>query len=273
MFKIGDFSKLSQVSVKTLRYYDELGLLKPVEVDRWTGYRYYSAHQLPRLNRILALKDLGLSLEQIGQLLDGDLPAAQLRGMLRLKQAEARQRVREEQERLERVEVRLRQIEEEGKMPTYEVVLKSVPAQKVASVRGIVPSYGEQALLWGELEPYLAQHGIRPVGPCFTVYYDTEYRERDVDTEVCEPVDAATKGGSERVKIYELPTVATMATIVHHGPFTALTQVYAALGDWLQQNRYRIVGPNREHYLHAGDPVRHDDPTYVTEVQVPVEKV
>ncbi len=100
MFKIGDFSKLSQVSVKALRYYDELGLLKPVEVDRFTGYRYYSADQLPRLNRILALKDLGLTLDEIGALLDDELPAAQIRGMLRLKQVEARERVEEERARL-----------------------------------------------------------------------------------------------------------------------------------------------------------------------------
>lgn len=61
MFKIGEFSKLSQVSVKALRYYDELGLLKPASVDRFTAYRYYSADQRPRLNRILALKDLGIA--------------------------------------------------------------------------------------------------------------------------------------------------------------------------------------------------------------------
>jgi len=98
--------------VKTLRYYDEIGLLKPAQVDRFTGYRYYSEDQLPRLNRILALKDLGLSLEQIGRLLDDDLPPAQLRGMLRLKQAEIQQCVEEEQARLARVEMRLRQIEQ-----------------------------------------------------------------------------------------------------------------------------------------------------------------
>ncbi|HEY4723320.1 MAG TPA: helix-turn-helix domain-containing protein, partial [Anaerolineae bacterium] len=91
MFKIGDFSKLSQVSVKTLRYYDEIGLLRPGEIDRFTGYRYYSADQLHRLNRILALKDLGLTLEQIDQLLNGDLSAADIRGMLKLKRAEIEQ--------------------------------------------------------------------------------------------------------------------------------------------------------------------------------------
>ena len=93
MIRIGDFSKLSRVSIKTLRYYDEMGLLKPVEVDRFTGYRYYDFHQLPRLYRILALKELGFSLEEIGRFLEENLSTEELRGMLKLSQAEIRQRV------------------------------------------------------------------------------------------------------------------------------------------------------------------------------------
>jgi len=274
MFKIGDFSKLSQVTVKTLRYYDELGLLKPVSVDRFTGYRYYSADQLPRLNRILALKDLGLALEEIGALLNDELPAAQLRGMLRLKQIQARERVREEQDRLARVEARLRQIEEEGKMPTYEMVIKSVPALRVASVRGIVPTYSQQGQLWGELEAYLAQNGVRPSGPCFARYHDTEYKERDVDVEACEPIDAnVTLRSTDRIKVYDLPAVNTMLSIVHHGAYNTLNQAYQARLKWMQENAYRYCGPDREIYIKVSNPVRQDDPSYVTEIQIPVEKV
>ena len=108
MIRIGDFSKLSRVSVKALRYYDEMGLLKPVSVDRFTGYRLYEYSQLSALNRILALKELGFSLEEIGRLLDDGLSVEQMRGMLKLRETEARQRVREETERLERIESRLR---------------------------------------------------------------------------------------------------------------------------------------------------------------------
>ncbi|MDL1909078.1 MerR family transcriptional regulator [Chloroflexi bacterium CFX6] len=106
MIRIGDFSKLSRVPVKTLRYYDEMGLLEPVEVDPFTGYRLYEYSQLSTLNRILALKDLGFSLEEIGRLLDDGLSVEQMRGMLRLRETEARQRVREEAERLERIEAK-----------------------------------------------------------------------------------------------------------------------------------------------------------------------
>src|SRR5215207_4170964 len=95
MIKIGEFSKLVQVPVATLRYYDQVGLLKPVEVDRFTGYRYYSASQLPRLHRILALKGLGFSLEQIGAVLAEGLTPEQMRGMLRLRHAPVSQQLAE----------------------------------------------------------------------------------------------------------------------------------------------------------------------------------
>lgn len=274
MFKIGEFSKLTQVSVKALRYYDELGLLKPVSVDRFTAYRYYSADQLPRLNRILALKDLGLSLEQIATLLNDNLSAEQIRGMLRLKQTEAQERVREEQERLARVQARLKQIEEEGKMPTYEAVIKRVPAMRIASLRGTIPTYSQQGELWAELETYLAQNGVRSIGPCLTLYHDTEYKDREVDAEVCELIDAnANLRGKDQIKVYELPAVETMLSVIHKGPFTALNQAYQARLKWMQENGYRFCGPDREIYIKAGEPVRQDDPSYVTEIQIPVEKV
>ncbi len=273
MFKIGDFSKLTYVTVKTLRYYDELGLLPPAQVDRFTGYRYYSADQLPRLNRILALKDLGLSLEQIASLLNEELPPAQLRGMLRLKQSELQEQMREEHARLARVEARLKQIEQEGQMPNYEIVLKKVPPLRVASLRDVIPSYGEQGELWGELERVIAQQGSHPMGPCLTIYHDPEYREREVDAEVCEPMDASVRS-SGRVKVYDLPGVETMASLVHHGSFETLSQAYSAFLAWTQANGYKVVGPDREIYLHTGKgPVQQDDPSYVTEIQIPVEKL
>jgi effector-binding domain-containing protein len=274
MFKIGDFSKLSRVSVKALRYYDEVALLKPAQVEERNGYRYYSADQLPRLNRILALKDLDFSLDQIAGLLDKELPADQIRGMLLLKQAELQQRMQEDQARLARVEARLKQIEEEGVMPTYEVVLKKVPAIRVASIRNTIPTYSQQAHLWGELEAPLKQHKIQPKGPCFTLYHDTEYRERDVDAEVCEPVETAARGNGP-VTTRDLPAVEKMASVVHHGSFSTIGQAYTTLLKWIEDNGYRIIGPNREVCLHIATegPVRQDDPSYVIEIQFPVQKI
>ena len=158
-------------------------------------------------------------------------------------------------------------------MPAYEVVIKKISAQRVAAIRDTIATYSQQDRLWGELEGYLAQQGFKPTGPCFTVYYDPEYRERDVDTEVCETVDASARGAG-RVQVRELPAVEMMASVVHHGSLNTLNQAYNALMQWIQANGYRIVGPNREVYVHTGSgEVRQDDPSYVVEVQFPVERV
>jgi predicted transcriptional regulator YdeE len=117
MYKIGEFARAGNVTVKTLRHYAQIGLLRPGWVDRFTGYRYYTDEQLSRLNRILALKDLGFSLKQVGLLLDNDLQIDKLRAMLTMKQRELSQLVQVEQHRLEQVEERLRQIEQEGHSP------------------------------------------------------------------------------------------------------------------------------------------------------------
>ena len=272
MIRIGDFSKLSRVSVKTLRFYDEMGLLKPVDVDRFNGYRYYEFDQLPRLYRILALKDLGFSLEEIGHLLEEGLPTEQMRGMLKLRQAEIRQQVEDEAERLERVELWLRQIEQEDCMSRYDVVIKKVESIKIASVRGVVTRPNEQGPLWGELEGYLAQQHIRPVGACFALYHDEEHKDRDWDIEVCEPIgDELTP--SRKIQVYELPAFDTMACVVHAGPFVSIGEAYDAILKWVDENKYYIVGPCREIYLRTPQPDgNQNDPGTVSEIQFPVEK-
>jgi effector-binding domain-containing protein len=269
MFKIGQFSRFSQVTVKTLRYYDKIGLLKPAEIDRFTGYRYYSASQLPRLNRILALKDLGLSLEQIAQLLDGDLSPDQIRGMLRLKQVEIEGRLEEEQARLARVEWRLRQIEQEETMSTQEAVIKSIPAQTVVSVRDTVPTSGISQL-FGEVFGHLCQHSIAPAGPPFAIYYDEEFREEAIDVEIAAPATGAVPA-SERVQARELPAVEQMACLIHEGDYEAIGGTYGQLMAWIEANGYCIAGPVREVYLQGPESGR-DPSTYVTEIQFPVEK-
>jgi DNA-binding transcriptional MerR regulator len=272
MLRIGDFSRIAQVSVQTLRYYDDLGLLKPVEVDRFTSYRYYSFDQLPRLHRILALKDLGLSLEEIARLLQDELSAEQLKGMLRLKETELKEHVDEEFLRLERVRARLRQMEQEQTMPNYEVVLKKLEPQTIAGVRGKIPAFPEQRPLWEELGKFLAAQKITTNGACLTVYYS---EEPDIDAEVCESVARAFPDGG-RVKFHTLPPVEQAACIVHHGPFTTIGEAYSFLLKWIPSNGYECVGPIREVYLHEaeheGASVSQTDSGTVTEIQYPVRK-
>jgi effector-binding domain-containing protein len=271
MIRIGDFSKLGRITVKTLRYYDEVGLLKPARVDDFTGYRYYTYEQLPRLNRILALKDLGFSLVEIGQLLAGDLTPEQIRGMLKLRQAEIRQQVQEQTQRLARVEARLRQIEQESIMSKYDVVIKKVEPLKVAALRGIVPTPPDQGRLWQELEGYLAAQRVHPAGPCLSLYYDEEYKEQDWDIEVCEPIEGSLPE-TGRVKVRQLPGAETAACVVHHGPFVTIGEAYDALMKWISESGYHIVGPGREVYLREAKEADQHDPDTITEIQFPVEK-
>jgi DNA-binding transcriptional MerR regulator len=174
MMRIGDFSRLTRVSVKTLRYYDELGLIKPARVDELTGYRYYDLGQYERLNRVLALRDLGFSLESIARVLDEGLSTEQLRGMLRLRRAEVEQRIGEEQGRMSRVDAWLSHLEMEGAMSDYEVVVKRVEPFKVASVRGQVEAPQQQGRLWAELGPYLERNNVRRGGNWLAIYHDDE---------------------------------------------------------------------------------------------------
>lgn len=235
---------------------------------------------MPRLHRILALKDLGFSLEEIRHLLSGELSADQMRGMLKLRQAEIRQKVSEEAERLDRVDVLLDQIEKEDTMSKYDVVIRKVDPIKVASVRGVVPTPPDQGSLWGELESGLARQHVRPSGPCFSLYHDDEYKERDWDIEVCEPVSVKIVPG-KRLRARQLPLVESMACTIHHGPFTTISEAYNAIGKWIEANGYRISGPSREVYLREARPVGtresgsvvQNDPETLTEIQFPVEKV
>ena len=269
MLRIGEFSRLARVSVKALRLYDRLKLLSPARTDEWSGYRYYSGEQLPRLNAILALKDLGFSLEQIKRLLDEGLSEAQIRAMLEMKREEVEQTMQAARERLDRVEARLKRMDREGGvLGGYEVVLKKVEALRVASVRDTLSAYSDVGRLFDELSGYAERHGIRS-SAWISVWHDREYRDEDVDGEAAFATeDSLPEDG--RIRENHLPAVESMAATVHHGSFGTIGSAYAALLDWIEANGYRVAGPNREIYLRGGD--RQDDPDYITEVQFPIKK-
>ena len=272
MIKIGDFARLSQVSVVTLRYYDEMDLLKPVHVDAFSGYRFYSADQLPRLNRILALKDLGFSLEQIRLMLADGLVPGQLRSMLAMQRQEVEKRLAEEQNRLSRIEARLRQIELENKMPKYDVVIKNIPAMLVVSRRltiptnDQVPQYLDEA--YQAVYSYVHEQGAKKVGPHFTVWHSPSDVYENEDVEAIVPIDRFLKG-TDRVKVYELPST-QVAAVVHQGDFANFTQGHAALLEWIDANGYQVSGPYREIYIRHEQSDLSDS---TTEIQFPVEKV
>lgn len=270
MVKIGYFSRLSQVPVKTLRYYDEIGLLKPAHVDGFTGYRYYAISQLSRLNRILALKDLGLSLEQIGRILAGELTAAELRGMLRLRQSQLQEEVRAVEEMLARVEARLQIIEMENAMPDYDVVIKNVEPMLVASRRLIIPTNDQVPELlgaaFGEVYHYLQEKKGEMSGPSLALWHSTPDDYTNEDVEALFPI-ARPVPESDRIKVYELEGE-EVAAVVHQGDFDEFTEGHVALKQWLQANGFRLNGAYREIYHDLKDRSQ-----ATVELQLPIEKV
>ncbi|GII52423.1 MerR family transcriptional regulator [Planotetraspora thailandica] len=270
MFSIGDFARLGRVSVRMLRHYDALGLLRPARVDQFTGYRYYEAGQLSRLNRLIALKDLGLSLEQVGLILEEKVGPEELYGMLRLRRAELEAQVADDTARLARVEARLRMIETEGIMPV-DIVIKRVPAVRLAELSAIAPSYESAEIgpviqpLYAELTKRLDEAGLAITGPAVAYY---EQVSEGVRVHAGAPVNAE-QGKTYDFEIVDLTEIEQAATVIHHGPMDNVDATYQLLAQWIEDNDYRSSGVARELYLQYGEGAPE---TWVTELQEAVTR-
>ena len=270
MFTIGDFAAFGQVSARMLRHYYAIGLLRPAVVDAATGYRFYSADQFSRLNRIIALKDLGFTLQQVHEIVDAKPSAEELRGMLRLRQAQLEAELSRSSARLVSVEAKLRLIEKEGHMPTDDVVLKRIAPARVAELSAISPSYGGEDIgpvlqpLFGQLFERLGMAGISPCGSP-VAYYEIADGE-SVRVHAAVPVDAGTAAD---VDFLELPELAQAATIVHQGDMMEADRSMQTLARWIEDNGYRSQGYAREVTLEF-DPDNPDN--WVHEFQIQVTK-
>lgn len=283
MFKIGEFSKLGQVSVRMLRYYDQMGLLKPGHTDKWTGYRYYTIEQLARLNRIVALNGLGLTLQQIGDLLakDDQLPVERLRGMLMMRRAEIERELQEKQLQLASVEARLQQIEQEDQPSPYEIVVKAVAPLPVASLRQTVPTISQIGYycltLYEQLYAGLQAHGIAPLSPEVTLYHTDEYRETDIEMEIALPVAAEVlqnPPATEQILWHTLPAEDLVAALIFEGQFEEITPAILALLAWVGACRHTVAGPLRELHLSGPAAENHKNPGIVViELQIPIKKI
>ncbi|GAA3607880.1 MerR family transcriptional regulator [Kineosporia mesophila] len=273
MFTIGDFARHGRVTVRMLHHYDRLGLLRPASVDPATGYRFYEAAQLSRLNRIVVLKDLGFTLEQVLSIIDGKISTGELHGMLRLRRAELQERLRQDQDRLTQVAVRLSIIDTEGVMPTEDVQIKSVPAVRLAQLSAPAESFEPTSItpvigpLYGQLYERLARAGISPSGPGIAWYEEGSGGEGVVVHAGC-PVNTEPDPSLE-VEIIDLPAIAQAATILHHGPMDDVLTSIQQLAHWIEAHGYRSTGLNRELYVHYG---MGEAAEWVTELQEPVVK-
>ena len=274
MFSIGEFSRIARVTPRQLRNYEALGLFKPERIDPETGYRFYSALQLPRLNRILALKELGLTLTQILRLLDEHISAEEIRGMLTMRKAQIEQTLRDELERVRSIEARIFQVEEQGLL-TDDVVLKAVPAQNFLSIRQIVPSKEEGFAFMTQLHRSLPQLAGRSVIGQFALLFSSDsFQTESIDVEMGFLLDGDFLGtvrlsDGQVMTVRTLPATETMATMVHVGT-TYHERYYGALGNWMEHNHFQLAGPGREVFIEPFQPARLDEA--VIEIQLPVTR-
>ena len=282
MLRIGDFSRLSQVTIKALRYYDDLGLLKPISIDKFTGYRYYSIEQLPRIHRIMALKELGLSLEQIAVVLDDELATEQIRQILRLQQSQIEQRIEEERAQLAQVEFRLRMIELEDKMPKLDVIVRQIPPMRALTIRTSIGQGHSVSRLLSfqlEIEQALGQHHIKLVSPWTMIFYEEEFKLDLQDVESVLPVDDTQTEDvpletAGMVRLTTVPALPMAATYIQRGfdrPGTPdVSEIMVILQRWIVDNGYRLCGTHR--LVHHFGPLEHAEyEDWITEFQHEIE--
>lgn len=273
MYTIGEFSKINFVTTKALRHYDEIGLLKPAETDRFTGYRSYSSAQLPRINQILILKQLGCSLAEIAAMLDSS-DANDTRRVLEAKQREVSQNIKEEQHRLRLIENFLNDKKGEFMNHQYTALIKALPGATVASMRTIIASYDELFHLMPKvLGPEMERLGCICAKPdyCFNVYHYDEYKETDIDVELCQAVTEP-KQNSQLVTFKVLPLVETAVTLLHKGPYSTLRDAYLFAMQYIENNGYKLCGHPRESYI-DGIWNKENEEEWLTELQFPVTKL
>ena len=273
MLNIGEFARLGQVSPRMLRHYDELGLLTPDRIDSDSGYRFYSVRQLGRLHRIVALRDIGFGLEQIGQILTQDISVEELRGMLRLRRAQIEQTVGEEQERLRRVGAHLRALEWSDSMELEDVVIKRTQPIRVAQASANQLTHADIGAAFGRLLPQVIAHletaGAKP-GISVGVYEDDggTAPEGEIVLHAGFAVGEQAVPASETVRVVDLPVI-EVAAAVYRGGDDGIMAAWEALVRWIDDSGYRLVGDCRELYHEW-----HDDDTSrnVMELQQPIAR-
>lgn len=273
MYTIGEFARMAQVSRRQLRHWDEIDLLKPVKVDPTSGYRYYSANQLTALNRIVALKELGLSLDQIQGLINDNVSLDEMQGMLLLRKAEIEQQVRDEMRRIRTIESRLKQIRERGER-VHDVVVKQVPARMYVGARGIASDWESSLDLWNEVTPLLSDMSDDRYDNFMGILHadgvTTDYFELEVGRLLKTSSHPSLQTVDGRQLIARQLPAYEMATFVQKGAPYEVHIGFSAIGEWAEINGYAFAGP--VHGIILQPPSFQNTPELIVEVQFPIQK-
>ena len=270
MLKIGEFSKLSRVSVRMLRHYDEIGLLKPAETDRFTDYRYYREDQLPTVCRITALKDMGFSLADIVRMLDVYGDKEKLEAYFSEKQIELERISQDTARRLSLLEAARKRLRKEESM-NYNATVKTIPARYAATVHTTILRYEDEGMVWSMMMSETARMKLVEADPCLcaVTFLDGEYKENDVEVMAWKTVKGSYPD-TEHVKFQTLPEV-TVASCTFKGGYHLITEVYAAVVSWIEANGYECDGPMFNIY-HVSPHETQNPDEFVTEVCYPIKK-
>lgn len=266
-YKIGLFSKINRVTIKALRHYDEIGLLTPAYIEKATGYRYYTSEQLPILHQILALREMGFTLDEIKQV-QGGVPEKEL---LQKKKLEIIKKIATDTLRLAQVESYL--AKKDGDTSEYHIILKDLPQVIVASMRTVIPGYNALFDVVPPMGAEMERLGCVCAVPeyCFNTYHDGEYRETDVDVEICEAVTEK-KADSDMLTFKIIDRVEHAACVLHKGPYEGFPKTYNAVLKWVENNGYEIIDNPRESYI-DGAWNKDSAEDWLTEIQFPVRKI
>jgi len=271
MFRIGEFSQLTQVSIRMLRYYDETGLLKPAQIDKFTNYRLYAAEQIPVLNKIIFLRDSGFNVSEIAVALnhwDDEFITKQLED----KRLEIENVIIAEQEKLSKIELAKNDIRREKITINYNVSIKSIPSYQVFSLRRVVPDYYAEGLLWKEMSAFADKHNIPISNNTFSIYHDPDYKETNVDIEICAPV-ARTGKDTNGFTYRNTEPVPIMACTMVYGTFENIAGAYLGFASWLQEHSQYSMGEHSRQIVHRGPWNEESPDNYLTELQIPLKKI
>ncbi|MCR5702946.1 MAG: MerR family transcriptional regulator [Lachnospiraceae bacterium] len=267
MLKIGEFSKLSRVSIRMLRHYDDIGLLKPAEIDEFTGYRYYREDQLFVIGRITSLKDMGFALADITKILDSYDDKEKMDAFLSERQKELMKISQETEYKLMLLDTARKRLRKEQNM-SYDVTVKTIPERYAATVQMVVPHYEDEGMLWGTMRAECKT--LTPAEPCLAAaeFLDDEFKEENVEIIAWMTVKGS-HSDTEHVKFKTLPAVKVASCIVK-GSYDQIGEAYATVVSWIKANGYKMNGHMFNIY-HVSPAQTQNPDEYVTEVCFPVE--
>ena len=271
MLKISDFSKLSKISVRMLRFYDENDILKPIIVKE-NGYRYYETKQLLIASRIQYLRYLGFGTNKIKSILTIYHDSKEIAQYLKTHLMELEVEQRQVHERINALTMTIKKMEQEEIMMNYQVEIKEIPAMEMMCLRKIIPSYDKENLLWQGLNSEIesCKMEIRYVENTISmaVFYDQGYKEKDVDVEIRVQV----KGqhvDTENIKFRQIPLV-KVASVTFTGGYEHSTEVSYHIARWISEHNYEINGPDFSIY-HVGYGKTDNPDEFVTEICYPIK--